>query len=92
MVTGPCFEPNGTAECSFGDISTPGIFVSRERVLCVSPAMDTLGRVDVTVEVRNENGDVTFQGNALFYSSKCALYVTIAIKGKFKVRYGRIFS
>ena len=71
VVTGPCFQPNGTTECLFGGISTPGIFVNQERVMCVSPAMDVHGRVEVTVKVRKENGDVTFQGNAQFYSSKC---------------------
>ena len=76
MVTGPCFHPNGTTECTFGAISTPGIFVSGERVMCVSPAMGVHGRVEVTVEVSNENGDVTFQGRALFYSSKSSLYVS----------------
>ena len=73
VVTGPCFQPNGTTECSFGGISTPGIFVSCKSAICISPAMDALGRVEVTVEVRRENGDITFQGKALFYSSKYAL-------------------
>ena len=74
MVFGPCFQPNDSVNCSFGGISTPGIFVSRERVMCVSPAMNVHGRVEVTVEVRKENGDVTFQGKSLFYSGKGELH------------------
>ena len=70
MVFGPCFEPSDTVECTFGAISTPGIFVSRERFMCVSPAMDVHGRVEVTVEVKDSDGNVTFQGTALFYSGK----------------------
>ena len=54
VVTGPSFQPYGTTECSFGGISTPGIFVSHKSAICISPAMDALGSVEVTVEVRRE--------------------------------------
>ena len=51
--------------------------MSRESAICVSPAMDTLGRVEVMVEIRKTNGGITFQGNSPFYSSKfkCNTYV-----------------
>ena len=74
MVFGPCFQPNDSVNCSFGGISTPGIFVSRERVMCVSPAMDIHGRVEVTVEIRDIDGNITFQGKSLFHSGKCELH------------------
>ena len=70
MITGPSFQPSDSVECSFGGIFTLGIFVSRINALCVSPAMNALGRVKVTVAVRKRNGTITFQGKALFYSSK----------------------
>ena len=69
IVFGPCFEQSDSVECSFGGISTPGIFVSRERFMCISPAMDTLGRVEVTIEVKR-NGTLRFQRNVPFYSRK----------------------
>ena len=42
------------------------------RVMCVSPAMDIYGRVEVTVEVRDNDGNVTFHETTPFYSGKCS--------------------
>ena len=69
-VSGPCFEPTDTVECSFGAVATPGHYMNRESVACVSPAMNAIGRVEMTLVVTSANGDITFQKSALFYSSK----------------------
>ena len=69
-VLGPCFNEDDTVQCSFGGVSTPGIFVDRDKVLCITPTLNTTGRVDVSVEVRSIEGNVTFVGNTIFLSSK----------------------
>lgn len=70
-VNGPCFEESYSVECSFAGVTTPGIYRDRESVVCVSPAMNAIGRVEVTVTVREEaDGEVTFNQSALFQSSK----------------------
>ena len=71
-ILGPCFEPSDTVECSFGGISTPGIFVSQEDFICVSPAMDVIGRLDIIVTVKR--GGITFQGRTTFFSSKSVFW------------------
>ena len=68
QVLGPCFEPSDVVICSFGDISTPGIYFNRDSVICISPAMSAFGRIEVTVEIRSDT--ITFQGKTFFISSK----------------------
>ena len=70
QVLGPCFVPSDVVICSFGDISTPGVYFSRDSVICVSPAMSAFGRIEVTVEIRSPSDTITFQGKAYFTSSK----------------------
>jgi hypothetical protein len=61
-VSGPCFEATDSVECIFGGISTPAVYVNRESVACVSPAMNVIGNVEVVLQV---NG---IQRSAFFYS------------------------
>ena len=76
-VGGPCFEPSDVVTCLFDDISTPGIFVNQDSVVCISPALSTVGRVEVILEVIKSNEVVSFQGNGFFYSSRCYYFTWI---------------
>ena len=71
-LLGPCFNPydTNTVECSFDDKATPGIYVD-QKALCVSPDMDTIGRVEVKVMVKSD-GKTIFNHTAPFYSGKLA--------------------
>ena len=69
-ITGPCFKPKNRVECIFGRISMPGIFISQECVACVSPVMDVIGRITMILEIKNTDGNITFQKSASFYSSE----------------------
>ena len=71
MMSGPCFEQSDSVECIFAGVTTPGVFVSRETVACISPAMEAIGNVDVMLVIRRSpGGDILFQGTTSFYSSK----------------------
>ena len=80
-VLGPCFEPSDTIMCSFSGISTPGIFVNEENIICVSPAMTAIGRLDVIVTI--ERGDITFEGRTTFFSSKRVNVFLVVVTSKF---------
>ena len=59
--------------------------MNRESVACVSPAMNAIGRVEMTLVVTSANGDITFENSASFYSSKfnsCVLYTHWTVYGK----------
>ena len=69
-IVGPCFNPHDNVECSFGGVVTPGIYDDDDQILvCVSPLMDIIGRVEVTVTVTSDD-KITFEQSAPFYSSK----------------------
>ena len=70
QVYGPCFEKSDVILCSFGEISTPGIYFNRDSVICISPAMSAFGRIEVTVEIRSASETITFQRKTFFISSK----------------------
>ena len=69
-VRGPCFNADDTVQCSFGGVSTPGIFLDRSKALCITPMLTNTGRVAVSVEIRSTDASVTFEGNTIFFSSK----------------------
>ena len=67
-VFGPCFDEfsNRSITCSFDGIEVAGIYVDENSIMCVSPALTTLGRVDFVLHIR---GAADFQ-KATFYSCK----------------------
>ena len=65
-LRGPCFEESDVVKCIFDEISTPGVYVSRESVMCVSPAMNAIGKIDVTLQVTR--GSNILSRSAFFYS------------------------
>lgn len=80
-VQGPCFNESNTVECIFDKISTPGIYVNRDSVICVSPVMTTYGRVTVRVQIMDANKDIIFERDAPFTSSK---YIRITLVSTYK--------
>ena len=69
-VQGPCFNESDTVECIFDKTPTPGIYVNRDSVICVSPVMTTYGRVNVTVQIMDTNKHIKFKRDVPFTSSK----------------------
>ena len=65
-LRGPCIEESDVIECIFDGISTPGVYVNRESVMCVSPAMNAIGKIDVTLQVTR--GSNILSRSAFFYS------------------------
>ena len=66
-ISGPCFEGSDSVECSFGGVTTPGFYMNQENVVCVSPAMNSIGRVEVMVTIEDKPN---VDRSASFYSSK----------------------
>ena len=52
-LSGPCFEATDTVECFFGEISTPGLYLNRDNVMCISPAMNAIGNVELQLKINN---------------------------------------
>ena len=67
-VSGRCFESTDVVTCEFGDIITPGAFIDQDSIACISPAMNAIGRVEVTLRVTNSIG--AFERSSFFYSGK----------------------
>ena len=67
-LRGPCFEQEDIVQCIFDGTSTPGVYVDRESIMCVSPAMSAIGNVQVTLRVTR--GNEIILRSASFYSSK----------------------
>ena len=70
-LNGPCFEETDTVECVFAGTPTPGVYVSRDSVACITPAMNAIGNVEVLLRIRvSPGGTIKYQGTSSFYSSK----------------------
>lgn len=52
-ISGPCFEPNGTVTCYFGDVRTEGAIQSSLRAYCVPPILNRYGIIALRVVVDN---------------------------------------
>ena len=66
-VSGPCFEPTDVVTCEFGDITTPGAFINQDSIACISPAMNAIGRVEVTLRITRPNA-ATLERSSFFHS------------------------
>ena len=70
-LNGPCFEETDTVECVFAGTPTPGVYVSRDSVACITPAVSAIGNVEVLLRIRESSGGtIKYQGTSSFYSSK----------------------
>ena len=65
-LRGPCFEQQDIVECIFDGTSSPGVYVNRDSVVCVSPSMSAIGKVDVTLRITRGSEIITRR--AFFYS------------------------
>ena len=78
QVFGPCFDEyaDRNITCSFGGIEVAGVYVDKDTVICVSPALRTLGRVDFTLDI---SGTTIKDHKTTFYSCKimCKHCVTV---------------
>lgn len=52
-ISGPCFKPNSTITCFFGDVRTEGVIQSSLRAYCVPPNLNQYGIVTLRVSVDN---------------------------------------
>ena len=66
-VSGLCFEPTDIVTCEFGDIITPGAFINQNSIACISPAMNAIGRVEVTLRITRSNA-ATLERSSFFHS------------------------
>lgn len=77
-VSGPCLEETDLINCTFGGISTPGLYISNMEALCVSPQLAVPGAVTFQLTVERE-GQVEFQGEETFYACKyICVYVYVS--------------
>lgn len=53
-ITGPCFEPNDRVSCRFDTEEVIGVYVDRNRVVCVQPFMMAQGYVRFEISVGTE--------------------------------------
>ena len=80
ILSGPCFDETDAVECDFAGTTTPGVYVSNHSVACITPALNSVGNVEVSLNVITPDGAIRFQGSSTFYSSKskrCRLYLLI---------------
>ena len=63
-LSGSCFEATDTVECVFGEISTPGLYLNRYNVMCISPALTAIGNVELRLKVNNS----IIERSGYFYS------------------------
>lgn len=54
-VTGPCFDPKDTIHCTFGTVEVQGIYVDRNRAICIQPQLKVQGPIIVTVRLNSNN-------------------------------------
>lgn len=55
-ISGPCFEPDGSVICQFGDVSSDGVVANSLRAYCVLPLLNQYGIITLTVLVGNDTG------------------------------------
>ena len=69
QVFGPCFDAYAERSimCSFDGVIVPGLYVSKNSVICVSPALTRLGRVDFALHI---SGTTMQFAKTTFYSCK----------------------
>ena len=69
QVFGPCFDAyaDHNIMCSFDGIEVPAIYVDKDSVICISPALRTLGKVDFALII---SGTTTRFKKTTFYSCK----------------------
>ena len=69
QVFGPCFDEfiNQSIYCFFDDIEVQAIHFDTDSVICISPGLTSLGRIDFILYI--ENVEVEFQESA-FHSCK----------------------
>ena len=60
-VQGPCFDQHDNIVCSFDGVMVTGVFVSRFKVVCISPQLSRTGRVTFRLTVNGSPmGEATF--------------------------------
>ena len=69
QVFGPCFDEfiNQSIYCFFDDIEVQAIHFDTDSVICISPGLTSLGRIDFTLHIENIKAE--FQ-KSTFYSCK----------------------
>ena len=78
QVFGPCFDEffDHTITCSFDEIEVQAMFVDSNSIICISPGLTSLGRIDFVLTIENITAE--FQ-EATFYSCKITTYVYVCI-------------
>ena len=69
QVFGPCFDEfvNHRIYCSFDEIEVQAIHVNTDSIICISPTLTSLGRIDFAIYIENVKAE--FQ-KSTFYSCK----------------------
>lgn len=83
VVSGPYFtvEEKDQIACLFDNTTVDGIFVNKQQVLCVSPALSQSGRVQFQLFLR---GNTSFYGESTFVSGRPDVHVvSTASHGKY---------
>ena len=70
-VAGLCLQPTDEITCSFDGVEVLGVFMNEMIALCISPQLTSTGRILFQMIVYANSGDLKFQGEDIFFSSKC---------------------
>ena len=77
QIFGPCFDHfiDYSITCFFGEAEVQAIVVDTDSIICISPALRSLGRVDFTLYI--DGIEPEFQAST-FYSCKflCNCYLS----------------
>ena len=84
QVFGPCFDEflDHTITCSFDEIEVQAMFVDSNSIICISPGLTSLGRIDFVLTIENITAE--FQ-EVTFYSCKITTYVYVCIYCNWRV-------
>jgi len=74
QLSGPCFDEDDNITCLFNSKSVEGKYLDKNVALCVSPQFEMIGRITLRLLVIQANRNLRYEGQVIFYSSKCCMY------------------
>ena len=77
ILSGPCFRPQDPITCTFtGSSQMNGSYISVEQALCITPAFERTGRVDLMVTIWDPyNLELRYSMQTEFFVGECNSYI-----------------
>ena len=72
IITGPVFQEDDDILCIFGQIETEGVYLSKDKCLCVVPSANKDGIVDLAIKITR--GTAVLMGGTKFRYSMIELF------------------